>query len=294
VSLERYVTTLEPMGLGDLDVLAGGWGGLLQEALDVPQGALATVTSELASEAVTAVNNKLYYPGMTPELGAALGAAALDDVAIANASVAQLAERIESLEGIEIGHEAAESLATRLVGAARAIVPESAWSLDDPALGFDRATTKVFKDAGLATKGALVSADEATVLAVTEQAGLEVETVTTAKAQSEVAVAAISAALKPEQSLTEIGFTREQAETLVSSGITSVSGLAATDINLVETLGIEESQASALNLSAVEATNANWGNVSVADTTVFESSLGGLATKPVFTNVAPFIVGRNR
>jgi hypothetical protein len=294
VSLERYVSTLEPMGLGDLDVLAGGWGGLLQEALDIPQGALATVSGELASGAVTAVNNKLYYPGMTPELGAALSAAALDDVAIANASVAQLTERIEGLEGIEIGHEAATSLATRLVGTARTIVPETAWSLDDPALGFDRATTKAFKDAGLETKGALAGADEAVVLAVTEQAGLTVETVTAAKAQSEVAVAAISAALKPEQSLTDIGFTREQAETLVSSGITSVSGLAATEINLVETLGIEESQASALNLSAVEATTATWGNVSVADTTVLESSLGGLATKPVFTNVAPFLLGRNR
>ena len=96
------------------------------------------------------------------------------------------------------------------------------------------------------------------------------------------------------QSLTAIGVTREQAETLVSSGITSVSALAATDINLVETLGIEETQAIELNINAVEATTANWGNVSVADTTELESSLGDLAARPAFTNVAPFIIGRNR
>jgi hypothetical protein len=284
-NIDRYVSVLAPMGLGDLDVLAGAWGGLLQDALGVPAVAVATVAQELGTTAADALEQKLYYPGVSAEIGTALKADGWTDVEIANASVAEMTSALESLDGIELSDDAAAGLASRLVGVARTIVPAEAWSLDDEAIGLDSATRETLRESGVETKGGLAAASQETLATVAEAAGVTTEAITEAQAKSEVAKQAIDIALTASPTLTDVGLSKEQAGTLAEHGVTTVAELVTADVDLTSVLALDEEQATAIKGNATTAVTTTWGAVATREGVDFQQSLGSLASSPLFSSV---------
>ncbi len=292
-SIDRYVSTLGPMGLGDLDVLSGAWGGLLEEALGVPAVTVGTVAQELGSKAASAVEQKQYYPGVTAEVGTALGAAGWTDVKIANATVAEMTTALESLEGVEIGQEAAAGLASRLVGTARNIVPQQAWSLQDSALGLARSAQESLRASGVETKGGLAAANEQTIASVAEIAGVQATTIAVAQVQSEVAIQAIDIAMNASPSLASVGLSQEQVGALAEVGVTNVAALASSDLDLTSVLSLNEEQAATIKVQATTSVENTWGAVVNREGANFQASLGALSGSPLFTSLNKVFRGGN-
>jgi hypothetical protein len=284
-SIDRYVNVLGPMGLGDLDVLAGAWGGLLKEALGVPAEAVGNVAQELGNTAAAALEQKLYFPGVSAEIGTALKEAEWTDVKIANASVAEMSNALESLEGVELSHDAAAGLASRLVGVARTIVPAEAWSLEDESIGLDSGALESLRASGVETKGGLAAASQETLATVAEATGVTTAVITEAQAKSEVATQAIDIALTSSPALTDVGLSKEQAGTLAEHGVTTVAELLTADVDLTSVLALDEEQATAIKGNATTAVTATWGSVATKEGVNFQQSLGSLGNTSFFSSV---------
>jgi hypothetical protein len=290
-SVDRYVNVLAPMGLGDLDVLAGAWGGLLEDALGVPAEVVGTVAQELGNTAAAALEQKAYLPGVSAEMGVALKAEGWTDVQIANATVAEMTTALESLEGIELSHDAAAGLASRLVGVARTIVPSEAWSLEDVSIGLDSEALQSLHESGVETKGGLAAASQETIAIAAEAAGVATNVMIEAQAMSEVAKQAIDIALTASPTLTDVGLSKEQAGTLAEHGVTNVAELVTSGVDLTSVLALNEEQATAIRDQATSAVTAAWGSVATTEGVDFQKSLGSLGGSPLFSSINEAIHG---
>lgn len=276
---EVYATTLAPAGLGDLDIFAAAWGGLYADVLGLRPEAIGQVAADLDAGVTTAIQEKRYYPGMTPQVAGQLKAKGWDDVRIANATPTEITAQF----GADAG-----KLAQRWIGQARAIVPEAAWSLRSGASGLDAAAIAGLEASGIDTVAALAKPENAaTIAAVAGVSEVEAKTIQDAASTS---VAAIGAALQPEPSLVSLGLTTDQAKVLVAQQLDSAVKIAADAQTVASVLKVEGQAAAPIIASATNATTTAWAGVAKADVGHVQQALTRVGSVADVAPITRFIV----
>lgn len=288
LGIEEYLTVLEPMGLGDIDVLAGAWGGLYRDALDIPPASIGMVSETIANKTKNILETKQYFAGVTPDIGQKLqqsdNQVLKDDVSIANSTVNEIFSNLMAVAGDDFATEdQARALAVRMQATARDVVPVKAWTVNDDALGLNDALLTSMVDHGIQSKGELAAASEELRHVIAADAGTSLETVNAIASTGSVLVAGYVDAAKPEQSLADLNLTSTQREQLIEAGVTSPTQLATTDLNLTATLGIQEQQAAELVTRATNVATTKWTGLS--------NAVSDIGTTEITSTLRPAVTG---
>jgi hypothetical protein len=231
---------LDRMGLGDLDVLASAWGGLVAGGTSFAM----TDAQELIADAggqIPEVRATLgHYPGLDRAAGVQLRDSGIDDVGLANASV----EQIRTI----IGADYSVAFVTRLIDRARALTGESAWSLEAGRLGLTADQVDLLHGAGIHTRGQLAQAIEANALSADVLSALGWQDQPArdgVKAMIDTDLATARVRLMPQASLSSVpGLTPAMSASLVDAGLTSPASVAAAPAEtLAETLHVSVAEA---------------------------------------------------
>jgi hypothetical protein len=234
---------MDEAGLGSLDFAGTAYASLVADTLGRSISDAKGLVNDARNGIETARAGFAYYSGLSPQGAAKLQRGGFNsDVALANASAADL----QKIDGALFPAGFAE----RLIGQARAIVPERAWSLEKSELGLKQNQIAGLNAAGIQTLGALATATNSQALrdglgmsgaGVTELIGAAGSRVAEGKA--------LTTRETPLLSLDRVD--KGVAATLTQNGISSVRDLSNAKTKDVATaLSITEAEASKIIESA--------------------------------------------
>ena len=279
---EEVINRLYDAGIRYINDLAYSWQELIVDATGYPPEDVKYLIND-AGGAIDPINqDRRYLPGVDKDTAKAIkDLGYTDDVALANADVDKLAEKVGS-----------RGFAERIVAEARRNVPEDSWSLGN--LGLNDSQVGALHDRGIKSKGDLAAAagrDQGKTI-IAEALGVDRETpatrdaAITAVANEAVATMTLSSvALIPQLTLsTWAGVDAVTAGKLAGAGIASVDALAAAKPEDVATAAnLTPAAANKLvdDAKAASTNNISVGNVaslSPAESKALKESFGDQAT----------------
>ncbi len=233
--MRETFASLREAGITHLNDLAGAWSELVVDATGDPPDTAPYLIFDAARSARQVNDVRGYYPGVTPQLDAALKQQGFPtDLSIANATP----ERLMKLVGNR-------GFAVRLIYEARQIVPKSSWSLEAlPLTKFQVADLFIF---GIESQGALLEhstrpAGKQLIARALGVGGLSVakkeEVINPLVNEAANVLSRIAVALAPNVTLSRWGgVDPTTAAKLTANGITSVDELARADEGAVAIAG---------------------------------------------------------
>lgn len=264
LSSGSYASVLSQSGLGQMDVFAGAWAGLVAETLGVSPAMAKSLIQDVGTAATQAKNDKTYYAGLDKAGAQKLKDKGFDsDVKLANASVREVQAALG--EGYSSG------FAARIVEQARSLVSASAWSLSEAAnqvrLGLSDEQLGEAARMGLDSLGALERALETDAAGLRQKLGLSEVSLTRLGERVSSQLQTARVASSGETPLTALpSLDHNLAATLVEAGITGASTLAETPAkDLALTLGISQAVAEAIVKEAITATLTRKGGLSQSE-----------------------------
>lgn len=282
--------SLREAGITHLNDLAGAWSELVVDATGDPPDTAPYLIFDAARSALQVNAVRGYYPGVTPQLDAALKQQGFPtDLSIANATP----ERLMKLVGNR-------GFAVRLIYEARQIVPKSSWSLEAlPLTVFQVGELFLF---GIESQGALLEhatrpAGKQLIARALGVGGLSVakkeEVIDPLVNEAANVLTRNAIALAPNVTLSRWGgVDPTTAAKLEATGITSVDELARADEAMVATAGnmssaaakvlVGKAQSESLTEASVEAVLALTSNQGTKLTEAFgaeKPTLGGMLGK---------------
>lgn len=237
-----YESQLKPAGLGEADVLAAAWTGLVADVLGVSAGAAGKVVEAARSgvDKLLGDNALQVFTGVDSTLEGVLKEAGISSaVDLANKTVAEL----EALVGDRTHAEL-------LLDQARSAVPAGSWSLAAGDLGLKSGEVAKLAELGVATQGDLkaMAATEAGKTQIAQTLGIAGTVVDTLAAKvtatAETTLLARDAAAPVT---TMFGVDASGAKSLATAGIGTVEALAVASVETVsQVMGVDAAKATSM------------------------------------------------
>jgi len=223
---------LDGTALAQLDVFSAAWSELLQSELEVGTASARSLIDDARTATTQAKTARSYLAGIDGPAAARLAEAGLqDDVALANASPAAVQTAL--------GQEYSAGYALRLVGQARSVVQQSAWSLESAGLALNTGQLQAAQSSGVDSLGELkrrLEGEDTRTALLGELALGELSAGTLQQtATSKLQLAQLAA--RPALALADLaGVDAGLASQLVGSGVSSVGALANSEPQRVSVL----------------------------------------------------------
>lgn len=237
---ELHQNKLKPSGMGQVDLLAHAWKGLVADTLGVSQATAGAIIAEARGKVDQLQNGVAGFAGVDAALAAALAAVELGSaVDLANASAGFL---VAELAKQEIG--ISEAFAGRLIDEARAAVPAKTWSLSAGDLGLKGEELSRLGELGVDSQGALARAEVDEVAAVL---GVQVEAASDLLTRADSLRGTYAVDVKAAAPVSEVfGVNKESAAILADSGVGTVGALSKLAVGDLQSLGFTLDKATSL------------------------------------------------
>ena len=227
----------------ELDVVASLWTGKAASTLGISSSSARSLLQETSAAVETSLNQHTYLPGVTAELGQALGQAGLSAAALANQTVDQL-RVIARQANVNVSDNALG----RIIDYAQKAAPSGSWSVGAADLGLSTDQMTQLGARGIQSLGQLQEALSAANSQLGTQLGLNAEAAAGLVERVGAELTERAVAFGRESSLSSLaGLTSGEAEALVESGVGSMAALAGAEAgDVAAALGVSEERASTL------------------------------------------------